>query len=623
MYRCLLAGALGLLLSGQPACADRPDPYFGEALYQAFQGDYFSALQTLDSEMLQHSDVDEPKLDSLYRHLDQANFSLGDFELRYRMHHRAGRAITRVLEGAVDESVRNDAAFRLARIHFQKNQVEEAQRALERIDGAIPEAIADDVRYLRANVKLALGQPADAIDLYRGLQDSRDYAAYAAYNLAIAYRADGKHDAAQAQLARAGQVRSSDPGQLAIRDKANLVLGSMLFNADQFADAAMYFDRVRLAGPFSNQALLKSGWAHLAAERHQRAVVPLDLLTQREVTDAATQEGMLALPYAFSQMQVYGRAAQYYSKALDTFGVEIDRLNRSIDSIREGNFLRALVRAEVRHDQDWVVTLRELPDTPETFYLSDLLASHEFQTGLQNYLDLSDLRRRLQRWQTDLESYAELTETRRAHYEPLLPDVDDEFRELDSRLRLRQQQHRILVRRRDELLTMPRPEFLATPQEQQAAARLADIESRLAVMEDPRVAGLLDRARRLRGVITWSVTTDYHHRLTEFDRNLRRLQDAMTVVEERYAAYVRSRQAATHSYAGYDKHLRIKQQQVATALERINSLMKRQGRLMELVAIDQLSARRGRLQDYREQARFALADSYDRATQAQARVGRE
>ena len=45
-------------------------------------------------------------------------------------------------------------------------------------------------------------------------------------------------------------------------------------------------------------------------------------------------------------------------------------------------------------------------------------------------------------------------------------EVDTVFRELDSKLRLRREQHKMLVRRRDDLLTTPRPEFLATPEEQ-------------------------------------------------------------------------------------------------------------------------------------------------------------
>ena len=96
------------------------DLYFGEVLYYAHQGDFFGALERLDTEVRQHSGVDEPELDSLYSHIADAEFSLGDFELRYRMHHRAGRAIKAVLEGAVDEDIRNDAAYRLARIHFKK-----------------------------------------------------------------------------------------------------------------------------------------------------------------------------------------------------------------------------------------------------------------------------------------------------------------------------------------------------------------------------------------------------------------------------------------------------------------------------------------------------------------------
>ena len=57
------------------------------------------------------------------------------------------------------------------------------------------------------------------------------------------------------------------------------------------------------------------------------------------------------------------------------------------------------------------------------------------------------------------------------------------------------------------------------------------------------------------------------------------------------------------------------------SVETIDLLMARQGRLLEVVAIEELIARRDRLKDYRDKARFALADSYDRATQAQARMG--
>ena len=49
-------------------------------------------------------------------------------------------------------------------------------------------------------------------------------------------------------------------------------------------------------------------------------------------------------------------------------------------------------------------------------------------------------------------------------------------------------------------------------------------------------------------------------------------------------------------------------------------LMKRQGHRLESVAVEELVARRTLLEDYQNRARFAFADSYDRAANAQARA---
>jgi tetratricopeptide (TPR) repeat protein len=598
---------------------DLRDLYFGEALFYAHQGHYFEALERLDSEMRQHNEIDEPELDSLYVYIDDAEFSLGDFELRYRMHHRAGRAIRAVLEGAVEDPVRNDAAFRLARIHFQKNQMDDALRSLERIEGKIPSGIRDDIEFLEANIYLAQGRPAEAIDVLAGLQDSDGFGGFASYNLGIAYLQDGQQQEAISQLDKAGQIEAMDPAVLAIRDKSNLVLGTLLLEQGEFNRAKPYFNRVRLQGPFANQALLSAGWANVSTDDFDRALVPWSLLAEREVTDRAAQEAMLALPYAYAKLNVHGRAAVFYGRALDSFGDEVDKLNDSIDSIRDGRFLEALIREEIRQDKDWVIRMRSLPEAPETYYLTELLATHEFQTGLQNYLDLADLRRKLRAWQASFDSFDEMVDIRRDHYEPLLPDVDQHFRELDSKLRLRVEQHKQLVKRRDDLLTTPRPEFLATREEQAFLQRIERLESQLAGTQGPSTTGLKERIRRLRGTLIWTLETEYHERLTAFDKHLRGLNEAMAVAHEQNEQYIRARQAATHSYVGYNKPIDRLRTHVRDSTTTVDRLMSRQGHLLEVVAIEELVARREHLEGYRDKARFALADSYDRATQAQVR----
>ena len=609
--------SLAFLVAG-PARSDAlKDLYFGEALFYAHQGRYFEALERLDTEIIQHDQLDEPELDSLFYHIDDAEFSLGDFELRYRMHHRAGRAIRAVLEGAVDEVVRNDAAFRLAKIHFQKGQMADAIRALDRIDGRVPPAIRDDIEFLRANVYLAQGRPADSVSLLKHLQGSDSFGGFAAYNLGIAYLRDGQHQAAVSQLDHAGQLQTEEPAELAIRDKSNLVLGTILLESGDSEGAMPIFERVSLDGPFSNQALLSTGWASMSADNFERAVVPWSILAQREVTDNATQEAMLALPYAYGKLDIHGRAAIYYGDALDSFGAEVDKLTASIDSIREGKFMQALIREEIRNDKDWVIRLRSLPEAPETYYLMQLLATHDFQTGLQNYLDLADLRRKLLSWQEGFDSFDDMVGIRHDHFEPLLPEVDSEFRELDSRIRLRKEQHKMLAKRRDDLLTVPRPEFLATRQEQTTLERIEFVEGQLQGSSSADIAALQVRVQRLRGLLTWTLETEYHERLTTFDQNLSGLDQAMTIAQKQYDQYVRARQAATHSYVGYETPIRRLRVHVSKAIERVDLLMARQGHQLELVAVNELMARRGRLENYRDKARFALADSYDRATQAQ------
>ncbi len=596
------------------------DLYFGEAIYYAHQGHWFEALERLDAELGQHRAVDEPELDSLYYHLREAEFDVGDFELNYRMHHRAGRAITAVLEGAVDELVRNDAAYRLASIHFQKGQLEDALHALDRIEGRVPEEIADDIEYLRANVFLALARPADAVEVLRSLQGSEGLQGFAEYNLGIALLEEGRQQDAYEQLARAGLVQSTDEPVLAIRDKSNFVLGSLLVEAEDFSGAQTYFNRVRLDGPFSNAALLASGWAAATGKDFERAVVPWSILAERESTDPAVQEAKLALPYAYGELNVHGRAAVVYSAAVNSFGAEIEKLDASVASIREGKFLEALVREEIRQNKDWVIRLRSLPESPETYYLMELAASHDFQTALQNYLDLDDLRRKLASWDVNFDAFEDLVALRRAYYEPQLPEVDQEFRALDSRMRLRVEQHRLLEERLENMLVAPRPEFLATTEERSSSQRLAALAASLDGIDGESAEALRERIRHLEGAITWDLRTEYHDRLFVFDAHLDELAAAIEVLNGTYESYVRTRQAAVHSYEGYDTPLVRMRRRVSDALGEVNMLMARQGHVLELVAIDELNARRERLETYEDQARFALADSYDRATQARAEI---
>ncbi len=619
MYRLVVVLTSLWLLASSALAASTTAPqklqdlYFGETLFYAFQDEWFDAITRLDGELALHYQLDQPQLDSLYPHLGLAEFAVGDFELAYRMHQRAGRAISAVINGNVAEEVRNEAIYRLARIYLQKAQPLNALHALERISGTVSEVLRDDLAFLHAQVLMANGRDAEALPILQELEDVKSLTGFAGYNLGIALLRLGEEQQGRKHLNLSGQLASDSPMSLAIRDKANLVLGDRLLGEKDFDEAKLALDRVRLEGVFSNRALLGSGWADASAERYEQALVPWTLLAARAVTDLAVQEALLALPYAYGKLGVYSKAALLYGHALQAFGGEIDKLGASIKSIREGRFLAALRREELKQDTNWVVKLRELPEAPETYYLLDLMASHDFQESLRNYLDLEQLRRKLEGWSGDLDAFEELIAQRRAYYQPMLPEIDNTFRLLDSQMRLRLEQRERIEQRLQSMLVAPQPDYLASAEERISLERLDLLEQAVSSGSTDILDGSDERIERLKGVLIWNIRTEYDQRLTDAHHNLQDLSLDIELLQQQYDSFVRVRQAATQSYQGYDDSIRRQRIRIAAALEKVQPLMARQGHLLEVLAVNELSQRRERLEEFQVKARFAMADSFDRA----------
>jgi hypothetical protein len=95
------------------------------------------------------------------------------------------------------------------------------------------------------------------------------------------------------------------------------------------------------------------------------------------------------------------------------------------------------------------------------------------------------------------------------------------------------------------------------------------------------------------------------------------LNHDVDLLQKQYRSFVRTRQAATQSYEGYDDGIRRQRSRIREARQKVAELMARQGHMLETMAVDELTRRRDRLADLQIKARFAMADSYDRAVRAQ------
>ncbi len=593
------------------------DIFYGESLYYAFQNKHFDAISKLDAELGQFYALDNPSLDPFNLQINHAEFSIGSFELAYRMHQRAGRAIKAIMGSSLNQQIRNEAAYRLATIYYRKNQPHNAYDILEKIQGEMSEELRVDEIYLRAQVYISTGKFSAAIELLKSIENDEKYKGFISYNLGIAYIQNGEEKKAIVALDKIGKINTDDRVVLALKDKANLTLANRMLEKGAPDLAKQYFSRVRLKGPFADRALLGMGWVNVSLGQFKKALVPWSILQKREITNESVQESMLAVPYAYGQLNYYGQAALSYGKAMDNFAGEIDQLQVSIKSVREGKFLKVVLNKQGELDNSWLHNLRDLPQTPETRYILSLMAANDFQQSLKNYQDLAELRIRLSYWLATLDVYVELIELRRQYYEPLLPLIEKQFKKLDARIRLRLSQRNRLDQRLKSMIISPRPSYLATAEERAALDKLAQIELYLSANPQHYTDQVRQRIARLKGVLHWNVNDAYHQRLTSAYKQMQTLDVYINKLNTVYQSFVRTRQAATQSYEGYTIPIRQLKTKIKSTQVKLNGIMARQGRLIEALAVNELERRRNLLEEYQIKARFALAESYDRATKKQ------
>lgn len=592
------------------------DLYFGNALFHALQDEHFDAIARLDAELALHYGLDEPELDTLTPHRAAAELYIGDLELDYRMNRRGGRAMERLLADDVPAPIRDEAAWRLARLAFEKREYDKALAVLDRLR---PDAAPDLRRragLLRGQVLLALERPAEAAAVLGEIDPDDDVTGYARYNRAIALLRDDRREAGLALLRRLGQGAADEPKRAALRDKANLALGFTLLQAQRAEAAQAPLQRVRLEGPFSSKALLWFGWGDAARERYEQALVAWMELRERDPTDPAVQEALLAAPYAFAQLGAHGRAAVLYGDAVEVFGRQVLRLDESIRSIREGRFLESLIERDPKPaaDGSGAFELGDLPDEAPTRYLADLMAGRAFQQGWLNYRDLSDLLQRVERWDAALPAFADLIEDRRAYYEPRLPAIEAGYEQRAERLAAIGERLQAARTERDRLLREHDPGALATAAERAAVLRIHELRQALPA-EAP--AMLRHRVERLAGVLRWRIRTSYADRLSAFHRHIEALAAALEQAEASRFSLLKRTEAVPLLYSGYEQRFEQYRQRLGYLRSRIEGVRAQQGRFLEQMAVTQLSARKDRLRRYQTKARFAAAENYDRATSQQ------
>ncbi|NNC65353.1 MAG: tetratricopeptide repeat protein [Gammaproteobacteria bacterium] len=615
-YRTMLVSsllALGQLCAapqtfGQDTDRFRPstvqDLAYGEVLFHFYQEDYFTALTQL---------LVAQARDEFSYHDGEAELLLGGLYLSYGLHRHAGEIFNRLLEQSVEPSLHDRAWFFLAKIWYQRGYLERSEQALARIGTNLPAELRQERHMLEARVHMEQGRFDDALAVLSRWEDpGEEWVGYAKYNIGVSLVRLGRIEDGARVLDEVGQLPATNANRTGLRDKANVALGYAWLQAERPDRAQPLLQRVRLQGPFSNKALLGVGWSDAERGDYRAALSPWLELRQRNIIDPAVQESLLAVPYAFSQLGADRQAADYYLDAIDAFNTEIGRMDAAISTVEDGVFVGELLNNRDTDASGWYWRLDELPDSTESHYLYEVVASNEFQEGLKNYRDLLYLRENLRRGSESLGVFDDILDTRQRAYEQRLPVIERALDRVDfDELAARRvaAESRLVAIERDENVWA-----LGTEPEQAAWATLDAMDDKFDVLGSEPGAGMLrEKQRFLRGILYWNLYRDYRARLWQAKKNLRSIEREFRSAQRSYHQVDFARAAWSEKFTTLTQRIAGLTPRVQTLGAQLDGLIVRQAAFLQGVATRELRAQRDRLSTYLVQARFALASVYDRS----------
>lgn len=591
------------------------DPHYGDSLFYFYQGRYFSAVTSLM--VSQH-------FDRMPKHADEAEVLRGGLFLSYGLHREAGEIFARLIEKGAPPPVRDRAWFYLAKIRYQRDLAAQAEDALARIEGELPGELQEDRVLLQAQLAMARGDYAGAARaleaLARGGKPGSDAAFYARYNLGVAMIKGGEAAKGAALLDEVGRVATGSEELRSLRDQANVALGFFALQEDRAEDARRSLERVRLSGMLANKALLGFGWAAASGRNLNAALVPWTELAQRDPSDAAVLEAKLAVPYAYAEMGAYGKALGLYQDAIGAFEQENARLDESIAAIRAGRLLAQLIERNPGEEMGWFWNIAELPELPHAAHLAPVLAQHAFQEAFKNYRDLLFLARNLKQWEASLDVLRAMLANRRRAFAERLPAVRERERSID--LGIYDGKRDAL---RAELARVEREADVAAFADARERALQARIDDVRALLDrggvDPESAAARERLRRAAGALHWQQTRNFADQLWQAKKGMVELERNLAQAHAREAALARAQREEPARLDAFAARIEALAARVKALQPRVTELAAAQQNQVQELAVAELAKQKERLAAYVSQARFVVAQIYDRANLAKGADG--
>jgi hypothetical protein len=580
-------------------------PYYGDSLFHFFQDHYFASVTNLM--VSQH-------FGRVAGHSEEAEVLRGGILLSYGLQREAADIFNRLITLGASPPTRDRAWFYLAKISYQRGYLADAENAIARIGNALPAELKEERGLLQANLLMARADYAAAATVLRSMDLKAPGARYARFNLGIALMKSDQVATGIKVLDELGRAPAEDEEFRSLRDRANVALGFSAMADKQPQLARTYLERVRLKSQQANKALLGLGWAAASLKEPKLALVPWLELAQRDLNDTAVLEAQIAVPYAYAELGANTQSAERYAQAISAFSSEDTDLSDSIAAINSGKFVEALVASNPGEEMGWFWTLRELPAMPHATHLAQVLAQHEFQEAFKNYRDLRFLQQNLEEWRDKLSVFEDMLENRRKAFAERLPQVLEQTKDIG--LNSLQMRHVAATKVVDAAEIAADGIAFADTKQLDLLERVTSVQTALKDATDvPEMDTGRERARLAAGVLTWQLAQDFPNRLWRAKKELQEITEQIQNAQQLDAALTQAQRDEPARFDIFAKRIAAITPLLQVMIPRVAALTEEQQGAVQNIAVTELARLQERLAAYATQARFALAQLYDRSNE--------
>jgi DNA repair ATPase RecN len=258
----------------------------------------------------------------------------------------------------------------------------------------------------------------------------------------------------------------------------------------------------------------------------------------------------------------------------------------------------------------WFWQMNDLPQMPHAHHLAPLFAQHEFQEAFKNYRDLRYLTQNLQEWRDKLSVFSDMLDTRTKAFAQRLPQVQERSQGINLNA---------LLQRRDALTadvaagaSQATGEAFADARQRDLMVRLARVQAAVAA-SDPALDGARQTARLAAGALTWQLAQEFPERVWNATKQLREIDAQLAQAQARNQALSDAQRDEPARFAAFAKRIAALEPLLQVMIPKVAELTALQQAAVQDIAVAELNEQKQRLVAYSTQARFAVAQLYDRA----------